>query len=65
VLIAIGASVYSTPSTFTRASSPSDQEIETQIAQASTDPEMDRLWNKGLNMCMDWHKQDRQYMETS
>jgi hypothetical protein len=54
-LIAIGLSLNSTSSAFTHAGSPSDQEIETQIAQASTDQEMDRLWNKELNMCIDWH----------
>jgi len=54
-LIAIGASLNSTTSSFARAGIPSDQEIETQIAQASTDPAMDRLWNRGLNLCIDWH----------
>lgn len=55
-LIAIGASLNSTSSTFAGAGAPSDQEIETQIAQASPNPNIDTTWNEILNVCMNLHR---------
>jgi hypothetical protein len=39
--------------TATIAGAPSEQEIETQIVQASSDPKVDRIWNNILNVCME------------
>lgn len=35
---------------------PSDQEVETEIALASPNPDYDRLWNEELNLCMELHR---------
>lgn len=45
----------STAAIFASAGAPSEQEIQTQIAQASPNPNMDTTWNDKLNACMNIH----------
>jgi hypothetical protein len=45
-----------TAAIFTAAGAPSEQEIQTQIAQASPNPNMDTTWNDKLNACMNVHR---------